>query len=57
MGWLADVPEAPGGNDTERDHSFNNESEADAGDDMPEIRNSLGGPFCLRCVRGTKPGG
>ncbi len=48
--WLADVPEAPGRNDTDGYRTLNNEGEADAGDNMPEIGNSLCGPFGLRRV-------
>ncbi len=59
MEWapLANVPEVPSGNDGRGCRTFNEEREADAGDDMPEVRNGLGGPFCLRRAGSPKPCG
>jgi len=47
---LTNVPETPGGNNRNGGCGFNQEREADARDDVPEIRDGLGGPFRLRRV-------
>ena len=48
------MPEVPGGNDRHRCRTLNEERKADAGDDMPEIRDGLGSPFCLRRSKTTQ---
>jgi len=55
--WLANMPEIPCGNDGHCCRTFNEERDADAGDDMPEVRDGLGSPFCLGRAGTSKSGG
>lgn len=57
MDWLSNMPEIPGGDDGHGCRTFNEEREADSGDDMPEIRDGFGGRFFLGRIWGDNPRG
>jgi len=55
--WLANVPEIPSGKNGHCGCSLNEESNADASDNVPQVRNGLGGPLGLGCNGSRKSRG